>query len=79
MRLVVPKPPGADPEEPPLRHYKMRMLDKYVKNALVLTDKPKHPDSDSDSRARESSTAVEEETRANLGSRVDCSSRRPRT
>lgn len=69
MRLIVPKPPGADPDEPPLRHYKMRMLDKSVKNALVLTDKDKNPDSEN--RARESSTNVEDPKRANLGSRID--------
>jgi len=77
MRLIVPKPPGADPDEPPLRHYKMRMLDKSVKNALVLTDRPKNPDSES--RARESSTDVEDAKRANLGSRIDRSARCPGT
>ena len=59
MRLIVPKPASADPDEPPLRHYKMRMLDKSVKNALVLTDKPKSPDSEN--RARESSTGAPQE------------------
>ena len=71
MRLIVPKPPGADPDEPPLRHYKMRMLDKSVKNALVLTDKAKSPDSEN--RARESSTGAIQ--RADPGSRIDCPAR----
>ena len=64
MRLIVPKPPGADPDEPPLRHYKMRMLDKSVKNALVLTDKPKSPDSEN--RARESSTGAPQQEPQNV-------------
>ena len=72
MRLIVPKPPSADPDEPPLRHYKMRMLDKSVKNALVLTDKPKSPDSENRARKCPSTGAAK---RTDPGFRIDCPTR----